>query len=153
MPVSAVPKEILLKRVVLLDRADALEGEKRKLLDDIDVLDRAARIFDPSYVPQTVGKRPKVQAMKASSMLPASELTASIGKIVRSAAEPMTTSAIAAAVAETRGLPSADKRQADALVQRVRTILNGMERTKVVEGVRTEGDRSVLWRIPLRQVG
>lgn len=153
MAVSAVPKEILLKRAVLLDRADALEGEKRKLLDDIDVLDRAARIFDPTYTPQTVGKRPKVQAMKASSMLPASELTASIGKIVRSAAEPLTTSAIATAVAETRGLAVDDSRKMAALGQRVRVILNGLERAKVVEGVRIEGDRSVLWRIPLRQVG
>ena len=153
MTASGVPKEILLKRVVLLDRADALEGEKRKLLDDIAVLDRAALIFDPTYTPQTVGKRPKTQAMKPSSMLPASELTASIGKIVRSAAELMTTQAIAAAVAQAKGLPSDDRRKTDALVQRVRTILNGMERTKVVEGVRTEGDRNVLWRIPLRQVG
>jgi len=153
MATNAVPKEILLKRVVLLDKADALEGEKRKLLADIETLDRAARIFDPSYTPQTVGKRPKIQAKKPSSMLPASELTASIGKIVRLASEPMTTSAIAVAVAEAKGLPADDKRKADALVQRVRTILNGLERTKVVEGIRTEGDRSVMWRIPLRQVG
>ncbi|HLZ65457.1 MAG TPA: hypothetical protein VKQ29_04455 [Aliidongia sp.] len=153
MAVNAVPKDILLKRAVLLDRADALEGEKRKLLDDIEALDRAALIFDPTYTPQTVGKRPKAQARKPSSMLPASELTAIIGKLIRSASEPMTTSAIAAAVADAKGLAADDKRKADALVQRVRTILNGLERTKVVEGIRTDGDKRVLWRAPLRQVG
>jgi len=155
MAMNTVPKEILLKRAVLLDKADALEGEKRKLLDDIEILDRSARIFDPSYTPQTVGKRPKAQAMKPSSMFPADELMAIIGKIVRSAAEPMTTSAVAAAVAERKGLSpdTLDKRKADALVQRVRAIMNGLERTKIVEGIRTEGDRSIMWRIPLRQVG
>lgn len=150
---DAIPKEILLKRAVLLARADALEGEKRKLLDDIEVLDRAALIFDPTYTPQTVGKRPKVQARKPSSMIPTAELNAIIGRTIRSAVEPMATSAIAAAVAKVKELTTDDKRKFDALVQRVRTILNGLERTKVVEGIRTDGDKRVLWRTPLRQVG
>ena len=150
---DVVPKEILLKRTVLLARADALEGEKWKLLDDIDVLDRAAMIFDPTYTPQTVGKQPKVQARKPPSIIPAAELTAIIGKTIRSAIEPMATSAIASAVVDAKELPTDDKRKFDALVQRVRTILNGLERTKVIEGIRTDGDKRVLRRAPLRQVG
>ncbi len=137
-----VPKEILLKREVLICKANKLEEERRQILAQIETLDQAALIFDPEYMPIVVAKKTRPPVIRQPLGVSYAQIMATVGHGIRAAAEPVSTTELLKIAMQTHG----EGCRPLALEQRVRKVLGELERTRVIESIRTDGERSILWR-------
>ena len=135
-------------RAELVERLKTLEAESQSIVSNIATLDRAILMFDPSHQPATAAGGRRRDPKRSFKPVPfvRREMTALIGQILRGADGPMSSADIAAAIAERKGVAHAEKEARAWLTSRVSIALNGLERSQVVMGLRTEGERAVRWQ-------
>ena len=101
---------------------DLIAAEKRilQLRADLDCLDGAIRLFDPTAEP---GKIRPVRVRRTPGMIPRGQCSRAILDMLRRAAEPMTVREIAAQLAEDYRVDASDKDAMHELVAKVRNTL------------------------------
>jgi hypothetical protein len=131
-------------RAALAERLQAVDRERRQLAEDIAALDRAAIVLDPNRAPP----RPAA-AKRRPRMAPFArhELPELIGQVLRVSNGPMTATGIAAEIADRKQISAEDTASRKVIVGRVTAMLQTLEKTKSVSGIRAAGERRVTWRL------
>jgi hypothetical protein len=136
---------LLAKRRELDEQLERIERERRATIDDIVALDRAARVFDPAYIARAARQGRKRKRRGPTIAFVRHELNTLIGQVLRNADGPVTTADVTVAVADRKQIPADDKETRSSLLTRVGVALNSLEKSKVVRGARTPGERMVRW--------
>ena len=144
MEPDEVLKGLREKRLELTQQLEEIDRERQQILQDVASLDHAAAVFDPS-ARDTKGRLRDGHVSTLSFQR--HELSQLLGDALRKSGEPLAAAEIAAAIADQKAVPSADRETRRWLASRVSVALNALERSGAVVGDRTSGDHRVRWRL------
>jgi hypothetical protein len=142
MAETHVISALVSKRAELSGELAAAERRIEKLRADLEHIDGAIRVFDPTAVPVKI--KPRRPLAVPLTSLPHGQASRFILGILRDATEPMTAIAIATALADRCGMEGASAAQRKGLVTKVRNMLARQDGRAVIREERKDG---AVWRV------
>lgn len=133
---------LVAKRAELSGELLAAEKRIAQLRADLDSIDGAIRVFDPSAVPAKI--KPRRPLAVPLTSLPHGQASRFILGILRDVTEPMTARQIADVLAERCGMTSPSQSQQKAMLTKVRNMLARQDGRAVVSEQR---GNAAYWRV------
>jgi hypothetical protein len=130
------------RRAELAGEAEAIRARLAAIAADLGHLDAVIRMFDPEF--DLAAIRPK--RARPDGAAGRGEMSRAVLDVLRSAAEPMTTAAVTAAVMAAKGMDTGDRRAALRMSDSVGLALRRQERNGAVKGTREPGGL-VRWEV------
>lgn len=141
--VDYVVSGLVKRRAELAGKIEAMHEELRKMLADLETLDHALSIFDPSIPAETI--KPKA-FRPPSDWSNYGQMTRVVLNILRSSSEPLTTRDVALQMLVERALNKDDKRLLNLMTKRVAVALRRQRDVEVVRSVQGPG-MWLMWEI------
>lgn len=123
---------LVAKRSEIAGKIDALREELRKAIVDLDHIDAAIRLFDPTYDIGAIAARP----VREAQIVRRGDSIRMILRLLREATEPLSTKQIAFKVMSLRGLNTMDDALVLTMTRRIGASLRGYKEAGAVNSIK-----------------